>query len=242
MNVYPIGIQSGYILPSTGAEPAGGVDLPQTTVADTITKDTSRPHGNDNPTYDRNGKMNTASGSEETRDSDQTSRPREKSAEQSSDDAARVRELKRTDRHVRAHEMAHLAAGAGLVKGGAKYTYKQGPDGNLYAVAGEVSIDTSEGGTPRETIVRMQRVKAAALAPSDPSPQDRSVAAAATAKAARAAVELAMERTMQATGMEGKQDAGKSAMENKGLAAYRKSVSSVNRVGKTASAILAVIT
>ncbi|ACV37473.1 hypothetical protein CAP2UW1_4232 [Candidatus Accumulibacter phosphatis] len=55
--------------------------------------------------------------------------------------------LRATDRNVRAHELAHIAAGAGLT-GAASFTYQLGPDNQRYAVAGEVSIDISSGGDP----------------------------------------------------------------------------------------------
>ncbi|HOQ90624.1 MAG TPA: putative metalloprotease CJM1_0395 family protein [Candidatus Hydrogenedentes bacterium] len=89
---------------------------------------------------------------------------------------ARLREM---DRRVRQHEQAHLAAGGAYVRGGAQFTYVRGPDGKMYATGGEVSIDVSPERTPEATIAKMQQVRRAALAPADPSPQDRSVAAAA---------------------------------------------------------------
>lgn len=93
------------------------------------------------------------------------------------DEQKRVEELKRIDSKVRAHEMAHLVAGGGLVRGGANFTYEIGPDGKQYAVAGEVKIDMSaDPNDPEKTIQKMQQVRRAALAPADPSPQDRSVA------------------------------------------------------------------
>ena len=49
-----------------------------------------------------------------------------------------VSELKARDQVVRAHEAAHLAAGAGIVTRGASYTYQTGPDGQRYAIGGEV--------------------------------------------------------------------------------------------------------
>ncbi|MDR2031748.1 MAG: hypothetical protein LBP86_05735 [Azoarcus sp.] len=106
-------------------------------------------------------------------------------------DQRRVEEMKATDRAVRAHEAAHMAAGGNLVTSGASYTYETGPDGQRYAVAGEVGIDTSEGRTPEETLMRAERVRAAALAPADPSAQDRAVAAAAAQMAAEARAEIA---------------------------------------------------
>ena len=114
------------------------------------------------------------------------------------DDQRRVKEMKTTDRTVRAHEAAHMAAGGNLVTSGARYAYETGPDGQRYAVAGEVGIDTSKGRTPQETLARAQQIRAAALAPADPSGQDRAVAAAAAQMAADARAEIAranMEKT-----------------------------------------------
>jgi hypothetical protein len=112
-----------------------------------------------------------------------------------------LKELKDIDRKVRAHEAAHLSAGAGLVRGGASYTYRLGADGQLYAVGGEVTLDTSAvPGDPRATVVKMQQVQAAALAPADPSAQDRAVAAAAAMAAAKAQVEASREAADKASG------------------------------------------
>lgn len=105
-----------------------------------------------------------------------------------------VSELRRIDREVRAHEAAHMAAAGGL-GGGASYSYTKGPDGVNYATAGEVPIQMREGSTPEETLRNMQQVQRAALAPADPSGQDRSVAAAAAAKAARARSEIASSKS-----------------------------------------------
>jgi len=105
-----------------------------------------------------------------------------------------VKELKQTDSHVRAHEQAHLAAGGIYVRGGASFGYTTGPDGNQYATSGEVSIDTSPGKTPQETVQKARVIQKAALAPSDPSSQDRAVAAAAAAMETRAAAQVATER------------------------------------------------
>lgn len=103
----------------------------------------------------------------------------------------KLAELKARDQEVRAHEAAHMAAGGSLVKGGASFSYQRGPDGGLYAVGGEVSIDTSPERDPRATLAKAERIRAAALAPSDPSSTDRAAAAAASAMAAQAAAELA---------------------------------------------------
>jgi hypothetical protein len=91
-----------------------------------------------------------------------------------------VAKLKQTDREVRAHEMAHVGAGAGVIRGGPTYSFQRGPDGQLYAVGGEVPIDASPGRTPEETLEKARKMRAAALAPSDPSSQDLRVAAQAS--------------------------------------------------------------
>jgi len=110
-----------------------------------------------------------------------------------------VDQLKEIDRKVRAHEQAHLAVGAELVRGGASFTYETGPDQRRYAVAGEVSIDATPGRTPEETIPKAQRIRAAALAPVDPSPQDRSVAAAASRMEGDARLEIALQQREKKT-------------------------------------------
>lgn len=102
--------------------------------------------------------------------------------------------LKARDREVRAHEAAHLAAAGGLARSGPSFTFQRGPDGRSYAVGGEVSIDVSPGRSPEETIAKAARIRAAALAPSDPSGQDLNVAAQAGRLAAQARIELAAQR------------------------------------------------
>ena len=112
-----------------------------------------------------------------------------------------VAELKQTDTKVRAHEQAHMAAGGSFVRGGASFTFQTGPDGRSYAVAGEVSIDTSPvSGNPRATAEKMQTVRAAALAPAEPSPQDRQVAAQAAQIEAQARSEAATMDAEEAKG------------------------------------------
>lgn len=103
---------------------------------------------------------------------------------------SKVKELEARDREVRQHEMAHVAAGGRYVRSGAVYSYQTAPDGKRYVVGGEVSIDTSEASNPESTISKMQAVRRAALAPVDPSAQDRAVAAKAAMVSARAQTEL----------------------------------------------------
>ncbi len=115
--------------------------------------------------------------------------------------AAVVRELRGRDSEVRAHEAAHVAAGGRFVRGGASFSLQRGPDGRMYAVGGEVGIDTSPiPGNPAATAAKMRTVRAAALAPAEPSGADHSVAAAASQEEARALAELAAKRSEEAAG------------------------------------------
>jgi hypothetical protein len=113
-------------------------------------------------------------------------RPRERRRDQlTPEQQSEVRRLEQIDARVRAHEAAHQAAGGGAA-GAASFTFQMGPDGKAYAVAGEVPIRGAEGRTPDETIAAARRMRAAALAPADPSAQDLAVAAQAAAVEAQA--------------------------------------------------------
>lgn len=104
-----------------------------------------------------------------------------------------IDQLKARDREVRAHEQAHAAVG-GQYAGSPSYEFETGPDGQQYAVGGEVSIDISRENDPSDTIDKMQQVRAAALAPAEPSPQDFRVASEANRIAGEARSELAQEQ------------------------------------------------
>lgn len=97
----------------------------------------------------------------------------------SEEEQAQVAKLKQIDAKVRAHERAHAAVG-GAHAGAPSYTYTRGPDGQMYATGGEVAIDISAESDPEATLQKATQVAAAALAPADPSGQDRAVAAAAS--------------------------------------------------------------
>lgn len=112
------------------------------------------------------------------------------------DQQRQVQELKRIDASVRQHESAHQAAG-GPHAGGASFTFTRGPDGKNYATAGEVQVDVSAERDPESTIRKMETVKAAALAPSDPSPQDLRVAQQADAAKMQAQQELRRKGSQQ---------------------------------------------
>lgn len=89
-------------------------------------------------------------------------------------------QYKAEEKNVIAHECAHMCGGGSLC-GCASYTYEMKEDGNYYIVEGEVPITLLESSDPNQTMSDMETVIRSALAPSDPSGQDRSVAAQAQA-------------------------------------------------------------
>jgi len=104
---------------------------------------------------------------------------------------AEVKDMKKRDREVRAHEQAHKAV-AGSYGGAIRYDYETGPDNNRYAVGGHVPIDMSEvPNSPERTAQKMEVIQRAAMAPGDPSAADRSVASRAAQIGNKAKVEVA---------------------------------------------------
>lgn len=147
---------------------------------------------------------NATQTSQQTREGSQTSNPQapvdnrfveatgedgqrnKQQQEQQQKQELQIKELVDRDQEVRTHEQAHQAAG-GQYASSPTYQFSMGPDGKRYATGGEVSIDIGTiPGDPEATIAKMQQVRAAALAPAEPSAQDLSVARSATAKEAQA--------------------------------------------------------
>jgi len=107
----------------------------------------------------------------------------------SADEQRELRSLQARDAEVRAHEQAHAGAGGGHT-GAISYTYQVGPDGRRYAIGGSVPIDIRPAGSPAATVAKAQQIRAAALAPGDPSPADIAAAAAASRMEADAQARL----------------------------------------------------
>ncbi len=167
-------------------------------------RQTVQPNGNDQEeeapvnegAADTEGEENQVSPSG-GQPSDETTDTQSSSAGLEPEELEVVAELSARDREVRAHEQQHQAVG-GQFAGAASFSYQTGPDGVQYAVGGEVSIDISAvPNNPQATIEKMRTVRSAALAPVEPSAQDRSVAAAATRIMLQAQSELASENAEQ---------------------------------------------
>ncbi len=112
-------------------------------------------------------------------------------------EAEEIRQLQARDKEVRAHEAAHAAAG-GSYAGSPSYSFSRGPDGRSYATGGEVSIDISSiPGDPEATLQKASQVRAAALAPVQPSAQDMRVASRALAMASEARQTIASDASVE---------------------------------------------
>jgi hypothetical protein len=112
----------------------------------------------------------------------------------SEEDLRKIEELKKIDKKVHTHEQAHLSAAGGYARGGANYDYITGPDGNRYANAGHVNLDTGKEKTPEATIKKANVIQKAALAPADPSPADKQIAANAAKMASDAQKEITQKK------------------------------------------------
>ncbi len=87
-----------------------------------------------------------------------------------------IHELRRTDREVRAHELAHYFTGRPYTAE-PEYWFVVGPLGKRYAVAGHVQFDFSPiKGDAHATLKKFETLRRAALAPAQPSTFDLRIA------------------------------------------------------------------
>lgn len=160
-------------------------------------EDQQLPHGTEQKTAQKADGPDRPPAAEKT----ESTKPPKLDAELSPEELEQVKKLAARDREVRAHEQAHLATAGQYARGGPTYSYQQGPDGKRYAIGGEVQIDTSPvDGDPKATAQKARVVRAAALAPAQPSAQDLRVAAAATQMEQQALAELRQQSQSKALG------------------------------------------
>jgi hypothetical protein len=131
------------------------------------------------------------------------------------EEEAEVRKLAQRDQEVKAHEQAHVAASGGLA-GSPKYEYQTGPDGQKYAVGGEVSISRSGSSDTDKALSEAEAVKRGALAPAQPSSQDLAVAAGAEADIRQLQAKQAKEEQAETEG-QGSAPQGSAPNEQAGL-------------------------
>lgn len=113
--------------------------------------------------------------------------------ELSAQEQLQVRKLEQRDQEVRMHEQAHIAASGGISVSAANFTYQTGPDGQRYAIGGEVNFRTPASSDPKQALQTAHQLQQMALAPANPSSTDRSVAAKAAQDAARARMQIQQE-------------------------------------------------
>jgi len=160
----------------------------------TSARPVDRPHHTEAPNNKQENPQNTrqADNRDDSKQPRAETRTVRQESELSQDEKRELEQLKNRDREVRAHEAAHKNVAGNLARGNAQFTFDTGPDGQRYAVGGEVSIDTSKvSGDPQATITKAQTVRRAANAPAQPSSQDHAVAAKASQLEAEARRELA---------------------------------------------------
>ena len=139
----------------------------------------------DGDVFERRAEVSTPENSEKSAEEKQIEEQEQKE----------IRRLRDRAREVKAHEQAHKAAGGALASA-PQYEYTRGPDGQQYAIAGSVQIDSNPvAGDPESTIRKMNKVQKAALAPVEPSSTDRQVAMEASRNEMQARMELRQAET-----------------------------------------------
>lgn len=147
-----------------------------------------------------------------------------------------IRELKKRDAEVKAHERAHANVG-GIYASAPRYEYTVGPDGKRYAISGEVQIDaTPVRDDPEATIRKMDIVIRTALAPAEPSAQDLAVARQAQAERDKARAELL--KSKQADSASGSSDESSDRLVASG--AYAEAAAAIEAIASGFSAPSAV--
>ncbi len=151
VDIYP-GLQEPVDAASGALVPAGSRDVTQTR-----TPQTTPESGRESPDVYTSAKSDTS--------------------RQRKQDTVEIQKFKERDTEVLQHEQAHLAAAGMYARGVPQYNYRLGPDGRLYAVGGEVSLDVIPvANSPQSTLTKMGQIRRAALALANPPAQDYRVA------------------------------------------------------------------
>ena len=180
----PVAAQRDKTSPKVNATVNPTYDLPSNATPEEIASVSEQERDDEQSQEQHRGASDSARGEQDSSD-----KP-EQEEKYSTTEQQKINELEQRHSEVITHEMAHATVG-GQYSGAPNYSYETGPDGSKYAVAGEVSIDTSRvPNDPQATLRKAQQIKAAALAPAQPSSQDRRVAMKADSMAAQARQEI----------------------------------------------------
>lgn len=187
--------------PSTITNPVAQNSANSETGAVQTTAETAAvPTTSTSPMTEQSGTQQTQEAQTQSEQTGNTEQKKPNGESFTEEELAEIEDLKARDEEVRVHENAHKTAG-GQYAGSPSYTYTTGPDGKRYITDGEVSIDVGEESDPQDTIDKMQQVKRAALAPAQPSGQDRSVYTQASQIEAQARQELNEQNREEAQSM-----------------------------------------
>ncbi|MCK0070102.1 putative metalloprotease CJM1_0395 family protein [Kordiimonas laminariae] len=217
--VAPIGVRRPPVPTNIGAQRAEADPSSVVNVARTLVEassETTGVSGVSSQQTNLGGASSIALQVVEASERTESSRSSTAEADLSEEEQRQVEELKARDREVRTHEQAHAAVGAPYTSA-PSYEFVRGPDGVQYAVAGQVQIDSAPiPDDPEATIQKLEVVQRAALAPAEPSSQDRAVAAQAAQGLAEARAELQSRRAAERSGEleEGEESSGASLSIN----------------------------
>ena len=111
------------------------------------------------------------------------------------EDEEEIAELEEQDEEVKTEQSKQLSA-VGQYATGVVYEYEVGPDGEIYAVDGHVSVDTSSiEGDPKASIQKARALKAAMMSGSEFSSSEAAVVQEASQMEAEAMAEIAAENS-----------------------------------------------
>ncbi len=125
----------------------------------------------------------------------------------SKEEQKEVEELGRIDRQVRSRELTHRAVAGSYARGSVSFGYVTGPDGKKYVVEGHINIDARPiTNNPEATIRKARAIRSIELAPTNTSPQDRSVSAEIAKIEREARMELKTEQRKVSDGTQAGSD------------------------------------
>lgn len=111
------------------------------------------------------------------------------------EDEEEIAELEEQDEEVKAKQAKQLSA-VGQYATGVSYEYEVGPDGEIYAVDGHVSVDTSSiEGNPEATLLKARALQAAMMSGGELSSEEAAILQEAILLQSAAIAEIASENS-----------------------------------------------
>jgi hypothetical protein len=133
-----------------------------------------------------------------------------------------IRTLREKDRDVRSAEYAKVSMLGKFRKGGPRFRYETGPDGQRYAIEGNVPVDLSPAESPENSIRKARKIKNASLGVGEVSDSDRKVAAQAQLLEMQARAKIARDTFERISDEDGTPPVGMRSNDDVSLAAQAK--------------------